>query len=598
MDVLRKKLESCLHILNQSAGAPNISDISWLNDLCAALLEFSTLVHSSLSSNKQGDSAEMVCLCLSQIMICIRQVESMAKLSSGTSIAASHQYFLERIRWCLKRLLHLHSSEDAAIGVSERSFLKLVDTTLDSLSLFSSHNEENLEYSNYKESPKEIQSISNQIRTNIDLILGQALGFANVALQQDKRALSALCQKVIRECNAFQDECKVPSSCSASFHSNLKLKAMTLEQALYQLEDFINDALLRLVFTCFLDFEKFSVDRIRNILRDSSGDETLADEFIADFDVNIDRATQIGIFAIAFAPNLKMKTMMRSCLASFESLDTSLIPSLQANGSDLHSDILEQHFNEEVGKFKAALQEIIDSRALLGCFLEILAAGISAAEKLYSKDRLQELAQMSLMLLEHFQLDVNRKVLSETKDHMGEEYFQQLIKILRECKAILMCASQVEPQRIIKRFKIMRTILRKLHSCIEVGRHREEDGPHPLGAHVDETNDKYDSNEELKHFSGLTTGQSSILYATERRSRVNRTNGNRTTINTLDRKTQKPKPGSNVLRKESLRTVMFKRQNIAESRKMYSTISNQSADLQITDILDQLTGMSNGYFEC
>jgi len=35
---------------------------------------------------------------------------------------------------------------------------------------------------------------------------------------------------------------------------------------------------------------------------------------------------------------------------------------------------------------------------------------------------------------------------------------------------------------------------------------------------------------------------------------------------------------------ESLRTVMFKRQNIAESRKLYTSISNQSTDLEITGI--------------
>lgn len=111
---------------------------------------------------------------------------------------------------------------------------------------------------------------------------------------------------------------------------------------------------------------------------------------------------------------------MRSCLASFESLDTTLIPSLQAHGSDLHSDILEQHFNEEVAKFKAALQEIIDSRALVGCCLEILTSGISATEKLFDKQRLEDLVQISLLLVEHFQLEVNRKGLSETQDRLGK----------------------------------------------------------------------------------------------------------------------------------------------------------------------------------
>ncbi|EDV59456.1 serendipity locus protein alpha [Drosophila erecta] len=594
MEVLRKKLESCLVIVNRN----NAAETNWLNELCAVLLEFATLAHSSFCSLGQSKSSEFVCLCLSQIMICIRQVENTMKLECGTTMSVSHQYFVDRIRWCLKRLMHLYSEESGSEEVaSERSFIKLVDAALDCLALFTSHSEDNTDISNCPKSPKEVLSLSQKLRVNIDLILGQSLGFANVALSQDKRALSALCQKVIRECNAFQEECK--ESSRAHYMSTLKLRAMTMEQAIYQLEDFINDALLRLVFTCFLDFEKFSVDKIRALLRNSSDNDDMADELIADFDVNIDRATQIGIFAISFAPNLKMKTMMRSCLASFESLDTTLIPSLQAHGSVLHSDILEQHFNEEVTKFKATLQEIIDSRAILGCCLEILTSGISATEKLYDKQRLEDLIQICLLLVEHFQLEVNRKVLTETQDRLGEEYYQQFIRILRECKAILMCASQVEPQRILKRFKILRTILRKLHGTLGVGK-QEDELPTPMAPLLeDEANDTKEVNEDVTNYSRLKTSRGgSILYDTERRNRVTRTKDNKLPTNTLDIKSEKAKSNGNVLRRESLRTVMFKRQNIAESRKLYTSVSNQSTDLQITDILDQLTGMSNGYFEC
>lgn len=102
---------------------------------------------------------------------------------------------MERIRWCLKRLIYLYSQGSEA-GVTERSFLKLVDAVLDTLAVFTSHNEENSDSLNCLPSPKEVLSLSNEMRAYIDLILGQSLGFANVALSQDKRALSALCQKV------------------------------------------------------------------------------------------------------------------------------------------------------------------------------------------------------------------------------------------------------------------------------------------------------------------------------------------------------------------------------------------------------------------
>ncbi|KRJ98427.1 uncharacterized protein Dyak_GE22704, isoform B [Drosophila yakuba] len=591
MEVLRKKLESCLLIVSTH----NAADANWLNNLCAVLLEFATLAHSSFCSSGQSKSSELVCLCLSQIMICIRQLEHTIKLECGTTVLVSDSDMIYALH--SNGLPSIRSEESCGEAVApERSFLKLVDAALDCLALFTSYSEENTDTFNCPKTPKEVLSLSQKLRANTDLILGQSLGFANVALPQDKRALSALCQKVIRECNTFQEECK--ESFSAHYMSTLKLRAMTMEQAIYQLEDFLNDALLRLVFTCFLDFEKFSVDKIRMLLRNSADNVDLADELIADFDVNIDRATQIGIFAISFAPNLKMKTMMRSCLASFESLDTTLIPSLQAHGSVLHSDILEQHFNEEVTKFKATLQEIIDSRAFLGCYLEILTSGISATEKLYNKQRLEDLVQISLLLVEHFQLEINRKVLTETQDRLGEEYYQQFIRVLRECKAILMCASQVEPQRILKRFKILRTILRKLHGSLGVGKHEDELRVPLAPLLVDDANNIKEINEDETHYSGLKTSRNSILYDTERRNRGSKTKDHRITTNSLDIKSEMAKPNGNVLRRESLRTVMFKRQNIAESRKLYTSMSNQSMDLQITDILDQLTGMSNGYFEC
>lgn len=128
----------------------------------------------------------------------------------------------------------------------------------------------------------------------------------------------------------------------------------------------------------------------------------------------------------------------------------------------MHSELLEQHFKEELSKFKLALYEIIDSRAFVACYLQILTAGIIGVEKQFDKVQLEDIAQMGFFILEHFQLNANQKDLLK----LGQECFQNYIKILRECKAILMCASQVQPDRIIKRFKILRTTLRKLHTTI------------------------------------------------------------------------------------------------------------------------------------
>lgn len=578
MQPLKEQLDACLRMLDCSRV--NKGDINWLNDFCAKFLIFANKLQIYISNQIEPDSLEIICLCLTQILICVRQLECTIQTeeASGLRIPASHLHFTDRIKVCLNRLcICLLSTvkgapqDNATEGVS---FLKLLDSLLDSLTDFTSEHVD--------KSFMDVNLLSKQIKCQVDLLLGQTLSFANVALQQDKRALSALCQRVMRDCSAFQEDCLL-----ASNYSNQKLRALTLEQALYQLEEYLNEALLRLVYTCFLDFQRISVDKIRNLLR-SSNTEAAADEFIADFDVNLDRATQIGIYAIAFAPNLKVKTIVRSCLASFEYLDTSLIPSLQSNASDLHSELLEQHFKEEMSKFKQALQEIINSRAFVACYLQILTNALNSIEKQFDKAKLEDLLQMAFSILEHFQLDVNRKTVLP----QGHEQLQNFVKIVRECKAILMCASQVEPERIMKRFKILRNILRKLHVHIVDEENKptgfREKAEQPLEVEVEETTDS---------LQGLVASPSrSILYNTHKqRSKVNNSKLENVNTDQMQSEYLKLKVQNCLRRKESLRTTMFKRHNVFESVKLATNNESNSASLEISEILNQLTCLTSGF---
>ncbi|KAM8713538.1 hypothetical protein ACLKA7_013802 [Drosophila subpalustris] len=594
MHLLREKLQLCLRILGYG-GHTYIGDISWLNDFCAEFLVFSNTVQNYISNQTEQDSLETICLCLTQVIICIRHLEYtiQTESTSGQRIQASHHHFIDRITVCLKRLCaaleHSKTTKCTKEGDPESStegvsFVTLLDSLLDSLSEFT-RPDQDASHSTQLVDTQQDMVPSKQIKLQVDLLLGQALSFANVALQQDKKALSALCLKVMRDCSAFQEECQPNSGSIGSNYSNQKLRAMTLEHALHQLDEHISETLLRLVFTCFLDFQKISVDKIRNVLRTEL--DSTADEYIADFDVNLDRATQIGIFAITFAPSLKIKTTVRSCLASFEYLDTSLIPSLQSNTSDLHSELLEQHFKEELSKFKTALHEIIDSRTFVSCYLQILTAGIIAAEKQFDKVQLEDLAQMGFFILEHFQLGVNQENLLE----IGQECFQNFIRILRECKAILMCASQVQPDRIIKRFKILRTILRKLHSTIAANQNEHAMiQEHKENCMVEEaTNNCTD----VDNFTGLSASPArSILYETHR-NRNKSINGK--SVANINTEALKIKAIGCLRRKQSLRTTMFKRQTAVGSIKLQNTFNSQSASLEISGLLDQLTSLTESF---
>ncbi|ALC40636.1 CG8247, partial [Drosophila busckii] len=537
-----------------------------MQDFCAEFLKLSNAVQIHMGMQFDYENIEMICLCSTQIVICIRHLEQTINLesASGLRISASHQHFIERIRVCLKRMWACFGeSSSAQISCVEgASFFQLLDSLLDSLSAFTSFFESTNQHA------ENLFDLSKEIKTQIDLLLGQTLSFANVALQQDKKALSALCQKarVMRDGSAFQEECQACSSGRNSNYANQKLKALTLESGLSQLETYINEALLRLVFNCFIDFQKISVDKIRNILRTEH--VATADEYIADFDVNLDRATQIGVFAIAFAPSLKLKTLVRSCLASFEYLDTSLIPSLYANAADLHSELLEQHYNEEVSKFKCAIQQIIDSHAMVGCYMQLLATGIEAAEKHFDKTQLDDLTLMGFIILEHFKPSVNQKQLTP----QAQENLKKFVTILRECKAILMCAAQVETQRILKRFKILRSTLRNLHGCLAAAEKKVDAAPTNAIA----TSENCANEGLLINLAASPT--SSILYDTRRHRNRSLTQQSMPQAEPFIR----AKPSECIRRKQSLRTAMFKRQNIFENHKQPSIISSHSASLEIS----------------
>ena len=171
----------------------------------------------------------------------------------------------------------------------------------------------------------------------------------------------------------------------------------------------------------------------------------------------------IETFEQNFTLSSLAKTIVRSSLASFESLDACIIPSLQTRGSSVvFSQLLEQHFNEEVDNFKNAIQEIIDSQAFASCYLDILTQTLTACDKEYNKAALEDTVQMGQFLLENFQVPSNEKELQ--KDLDLKELHTKFTLMIKECQAVLKCDTeqQVETTRILKRFKILRCVLRKL----------------------------------------------------------------------------------------------------------------------------------------
>lgn len=452
MDSLLTQLNACSELI-----AEGTCNMGWLNEFCATFLDFASELKGKLPEIsprwplESGDSLEVetIFLCLTQVVTCITHLERAISVEASQM---SHHHFLDRMDWCLRRLLvsltQLPLHQDEAKKLEDHSFVELLDLALDHLENYLEKLNENDNNCLGIEEDEE----GYQLASIVNHIVRHALAFANVAIKTDKKALSALCETLLSECAIFHEDAGDPNN------GHRKLEALSLERALYSLESFLNEALLHLLFVSWIELENNPVKKIKYVLKTNSDD---AHELISAFDTNMDRIQQIGVLAIAFSQDIKTKTIVRSCLASLESLDACIVPALQVPHStacEKYADILEQHFNEELLIFKNVIHEIIDSSSLINNFLDMLGESVHIQEK----SQLKMIIQMGNVLVEHFRLPVNYGGLSKN----GKRVYNDFIVILRECHAIITMKVPVDPKRIVKRLKILYSVLAKLRDII------------------------------------------------------------------------------------------------------------------------------------
>ncbi|KAH8254467.1 hypothetical protein KR032_010217 [Drosophila birchii] len=453
MDALLIQLNACTELIAE--GASSTANIGWLNEFCATFLDFASDLKAQLpelAPCSNNIDVETIFLCLHQVVACIPHLEK--GISEDASLMTK-QHFLDRLDWCMRRLLisltQLKTSRDGKKSLEDTSFVELMDLALDRLDSYiekltqNSSNSINIFEESFLEDYNPLASIVNHI-------VRHALAFANVAISTDKKALSSLCETLLGECATFHEEEGNPNP------GHRKLEALSLERALYALESYLNEALLHLLFVGLIEFENTSVAKIKEAVQSGSH---AAQELIGSFDTNMERIQQIGVLAIAFSQNIKTKTIVRSCLASLESLEACIIPALQlsqSTSSAHHVKILEDHFNEEMRIFRSIIHEIIDSSSLINNYLDMLAESM----QMLDKDHLILIVQMGSVLVDHFQLPANYSVLGEDAKRVHHDF----ILILRECKAVVNLDFSLEPKRIAKRLKMLYSVLAKLRNLI------------------------------------------------------------------------------------------------------------------------------------
>lgn len=281
-----------------------------------------------------------------------------------------------------------------------------------------------------------------QIKPLIESIVSHTLEFSSVCIAEDKTPISIMCQKVL---NDFKD---LKEECSAMEPSDIirRLKADILEAAMYQLENLINDALLRLVLDTFKDVKNFSTKQLLVTDNDEDAQDVI--------DGIIDRLFQIGRFGIMFADEMKVSALIKHALTSFEALESHLSPGILQKYDENHRFLLDSHWNEQTTLIQQNIQKIIDTKVFCSTFEEILEKTVSKFNQNFDANEMKDILTKAEVLEDHFRLNLT--------DESMKPLLRDFHVMVKECQAGLKLASEIDTKRLVKRLKILKTTVKKV----------------------------------------------------------------------------------------------------------------------------------------
>uniref|UniRef100_A0A182Q0P1 Serendipity locus protein alpha n=1 Tax=Anopheles farauti TaxID=69004 RepID=A0A182Q0P1_9DIPT len=596
------------------------SGLQWLDSVCADLHRLLRIVHKHLIFDGSGHigTLETCFLCISQIVMCIRWLErtissELDAANKRQGLPQARQCFLDRIIWCLERLKAVLENDSPCESVTESNFVSYLDLALNLINPLTVASDETCAEDEYEQRYHEVIVESGRIRSVVEALISQTFGFCNVLQDEDRKQVTNCCQKVLKQCLALEREGAEQDS------SDKKLRVSILESAIYQLETNVNECLLRLVYDTFGDTDRRLLAQLRSSINASVGEDEI-DEHTKPFDSFVERLMQIGLFAISYADNLKISSAIRSCLASLEALDSYLIPSLYL-GSDQNSMLLEKHWLEESANLCHLVHKIIDSNAFALALIELFEVELETLQQTFTLTQAIEMVHKAEIFLQH--LEINSAEVKLQDEILSIHYGDYRTMVL-ECRAIVKCAerdSTIDSSRIVKRFRVLQGKLRKVQT--NIGSNNKdtkivapmEDNTVPSKQSTSSP-PKYSperriveaSIQELFSASQVRMSSTNILYRSRRGEPGKRRleaaslleiNTFADIINhrTRNRAETTPEKGSirkKPLRRNSLRVAMFKKQQRDQTAEMYESFKGD-IDLQITEILDELTDLSHTF---
>lgn len=139
------------------------------------------------------------------------------------------------------------------------------------------------------------------------------------------------------------------------------------------------------------------------------------------------------------------------------------MPSI-CSSSDKHSHLLAAHWTDEVNALQHAVQSIIDTNAFCSTVIELLRRTIAELTKTYDAKCASGLLSKIHILLRHFAINVVELRLDN--ESMRKLHYEDIQLMMKECLAAIEQCSTDECHRVVKRFKILLSSIKKFQATL------------------------------------------------------------------------------------------------------------------------------------
>lgn len=374
--------------------ASNISDaecrISWLNEFFEAFKMFCCETHKNL--NCKNLNKDFILLCMTQILTCLQNLEKiiLAEKKLGIDLSIIQPHFTDRIIWCLTKL-------DSSFIDNVSKEENVADIMYDVISLLNRDGKE---------------ETLNKVGGLIEALLTQVITFASVTNPIDLKAIIVQCRNILANI----------------FSKNIgEFNAILLQIDLYQLQNYLRDSLIRLIYETFFRYEEHSIQSFKRLIDTKA---MISKVRVKSFEIasNIEKTIQIGKLLSLLEMNSKLQSTITNSLASLEALGFVLIPSIQENSSSFSSQIYSDHFNEEIENFKITIHQSVAVPLFFEGYVDIFKTFLDKFSNTTTTSELKGIHFKGTVLMDHLRINSERV----TCDKENLEKFNILLKELYE----------------------------------------------------------------------------------------------------------------------------------------------------------------------